>query len=288
VSQAIEALEVFALPGEAVFPESIGVDLATGDAYVGSLADGTIYRIVRSGDVSVFSPAGAGGRASVAGIKVDSAGRLWAAGGYDGVLNVYDLSDGSLLARRDVGSRPSCVNDIAFGPDGTGYVTDSFVPTLFGVDVESLEMEAFVDLEQHGMPWPEGLNLNGVILAPDGEHLVTCQTNLGRFWRVALATGQVDEVTVEGGPLEHCDGLAISGSTLYVAVNAKGEIHVADLSPDGATASVRQVLTCEAFAFPTAVAVLDERLLVVNGQLDKIGGSPSLPFTVAAVAAEND
>jgi hypothetical protein len=31
------------------------------------------------------------------------------------------------------------------------------------------------------------------------------------------------------------------------------------------------------------VAVRDERLLVVNGQLDRMGGTPRLPFTVVAI-----
>jgi sugar lactone lactonase YvrE len=284
VSEAVEALEVFALPGGAVFPESIGVDPATGESYVGSLADGTIYRIAASGEVSVFSPAGAGGRTSVAGVKVDPAGRLWTAGGYDGTLDIYELPGGTLLARCDVGSRPSCVNDIAFTPDGTAYVTDSFVATLFRVDPRSLDLEPWVDLEQQGVPWPEGLNFNGIVLTPDGEHLVACQTNLGRFWRISLASGDVDEVALDDGPLEHSDGLAISGSTLFIAVNAHNRIQVADLSPDGATARIRRTLTSEAFAFPTAIAIRDRQLLVVNGQLDKMGGSPSLPFTVAVIA----
>ena len=284
MNQAVEAVEVFILPGEAVFPESIGVDSASGDAYAGSLVDGTIYRIARSGDVSVLSAAGAGGRRSVAGVKIDPVGRLWAAGGYGGTLDVYELPEASLLARLDVGSQPSCVNDIAFGRDGTGYVTDSFVPTLFRVDPRSLEMETWVDLEGQGVPWPGGLNLNGIILTPDGEHLVACQTNLGRFWRISIASAEVAEVAMEGGPIEHADGLAISGSTLLIAVNARNEIHVADIAPDGSTARVQRVLTSDAFAFPTAVAVREDQLLIVNGQLDKIGGSPSLPFSVAAIA----
>jgi Cu-Zn family superoxide dismutase len=288
VSELVEALEVFALPGEAVFPESIGIDPRSGDAFAGSLADGTIYRISGSGDVSLFSAAGAGGRASVAGVKIDPDGRLWAAGGYEGTLDVYELPGGSLLARCDVGSRPSCVNDIAFAADGTAYVTDSFLPTLFRVDPRSLEIEPWVDLSAQGLPWPEGLNLNGIIITPDGEHLVACQTNLGRFWRVSLSSGKVDEVALGGGPLEHCDGLAVSGSTLYVAVNARNEIHVAELSPDGSSATVQRVLSCEAFAFPTAIAVRDESLLVVNGQLDKMGGSPALPFTVVEIARPGD
>jgi hypothetical protein len=112
---------------------------------------------------------------------------------------------------------------------------------------------------------------------------VACQTNLGRFWQVSLATGQVEEVALQGGPLEHCDGMALSGSTLYVAINARHRVAVIDLAEDGATGSVRTILRSDAFAFPTAVAVHDDRLLVVNGQLDEMGGSPRLPFTVVAI-----
>jgi Cu-Zn family superoxide dismutase len=279
------AVQTFELPGRAVFPESVGVDPATGDAYVGSLADGALYRLTSAGEVALWSPAGADERRSVAGVKVDSDGRLWAAGGYDGTLHVYDLAGRRLLARLDVGARPSCVNDIAFGPSGEVYVTDSLISLLFRVDGEPPAIEPWVDLAEQGVPWSDGLNLNGIVLTGERRHLVTCQTNLGRLWRVALATGQVDEVTLRGGPLEHCDGMALSDSTLYVAVNAHNRIAVIDLADDGATGSVQTVLTSDAFAFPTAVAMHHDRLLVVNGQLDKLGGAPRLPFTVVAIPA---
>lgn len=278
------ALEIFELPGRAVFPESVGVDAATGDAYVGSLADGTLYRLTALGAVEVFSEPGAGERTSVAGVKVDSRRRLWAAGGYDGTLFVYELADGSQLACGDVGARPSCVNDIAFGPGGEGYVTDSLVSVLFRVDADSLALAPWVDLAEQGVPWDDGLNFNGIVLTPDSQHLVACQTNLGRFWRVSLGTGQVDEVKLEGGPIEHCDGLAAVGAKLYVAVNARNEIVEVALAQDGSSGRVERVIRSDAFAFPTAVAVASDRLLVVNGQLDKMGGEPSLPFTVVAIA----
>ena len=100
---------------------------------------------------------------------------------------------------------------------------------------------------------------------------------------MALETGRVREVELEGGPLEHCDGLALSGSTLYAAINARNLIAVIDLADDGASGLVRTTLRSDAFAFPTAVAVQGERLLVVNGQLDRMGGAPQLPFTVVAI-----
>ncbi len=279
-------VQAFSLPGDTVFPESVGLDAATGDAYAGSLADGTVYRLARTGEVEPWSAGGQDGRTSVAGVKVDARRRLWAAGGYDGTLWVYDIASRALLARLDVGTRPSCINDITFGPDGTAYVTDSLIPVLFRAAGEPFAIEPWVDLRAQGIPWPDGLNLNGIVLTPDSCHLVACQTNLGRFWRVEIATGTVREVDLDGGPLPHCDGLAISGSTLYVAVNAANLVAVLELSPDGARGRVDRLRTCEVFAFPTAVAVRGDQLLVVNSQLDKMGGGPRLPFTVVAVDAK--
>jgi hypothetical protein len=45
------------------------------------------------------------------------------------------------------------------------------------------------------------------------------------------------------------------------------------------------ILRSDAFAIPTAIAALDDRMLVVNGQLDKMGRVPQLPFTVVAIDA---
>ena len=74
------AVQTFELPGEAVFPESVGVEPASGDAYVGSLADGALFRLRGDAEVELWSAAGADERTSVAGVKIDARGRLWAAG----------------------------------------------------------------------------------------------------------------------------------------------------------------------------------------------------------------
>ena len=277
------AVHTFELPGEAVFPESVGVDPATGDAYVGSLADGALYRLSGATEVEVWSPAGADERKSVAGVKLDSQGRLWAAGGNEGTLHVYDLATRSLVVELDVGASPSCVNDIAFGPAGEAYVTDSLISLLFRVAGATPAIEPWIDLAEQGVPWAEGLNFNGIVLTPDRRHLVACQTNLGRLWQISLDTGQLSEVALDGGPLEHCDGMVLSGSTLYVAVNAFNRIAVVELEPDGAAGRVGTILRSDAFAFPTAVAVRDGRLIVVNGQLDEMGRAPQLPFTVVEI-----
>ena len=276
--------QTYELPGNAVFPESIGVDAEAGDAYVGSLGDGTLYRLRRDRlTAEIFSPGGADGRGSVAGVKIDPSGRLWAAGGYDGTLWIYDLKRRELLGRLELAEPPTCVNDIAFGPGGRGFVTDSFVPYLFRVDADSLAVERWVDLKAEGVPWPDGLNLNGIVLTGDGRHLVSCQTNTGRLWRISLDSGRVEEVEVQGGPFEHADGLARDGSLLYVAINAGQQVAVLEVRDTGATAALRTILRSDAFAFPTAVARRGDELLVVNAQLDKMNSAPELPFTVVAI-----
>ena len=68
------ARDVFALPGNAVFPESVGVDPRDGAAYVGSLADGTLYRAKSPRTVEIVSAGGTDGRGSVAGVKFDALG----------------------------------------------------------------------------------------------------------------------------------------------------------------------------------------------------------------------
>jgi superoxide dismutase, Cu-Zn family len=281
---AARVVGMYELPGDAVFPESVGVDAATGEAYVGSLADGALYKLTTGGRTELWAEGGQHGRGSVAGVKVDDRGRLWAAGGNDGTLRVYDLRTRVLVACLDTGARPSLVNDIAFGPDGGAYVTDSLIPALFMARDEPFALERWADLAAGGVPWPGGLNFNGLVLTADRRHLVACQTNLGRFWRIGLPSREISEVALEGGPLVHCDGLAITGSALYVAVNARNLVAVVDLADDGSAGRVTGLLRSDAFAFPTAVAVSGRRLLVVNGQLDKMGGQPRLPFTVAAVA----
>lgn len=68
-----------------------------------------------------------------------------------------------------------------------------------------------------------------------------------------------------------------------MAVNARNELHILDLATYGSSATSKSILTSEDFAFPTALAVRNEELLVVNAQLDKMGSTPSLPFTIVAI-----
>jgi Cu-Zn family superoxide dismutase len=45
----------------------------------------------------------------------------------------------------------------------------------------------------------------------------------------------------------------------------------------------KRSFTDKTFMFPTTAALAKGRLLVVNSQFDKRGGTPDLPFTVSSV-----
>src|SRR5215213_1323552 len=124
---------VFALAGGGGFPEGIAYDEATGDFYVGSTIDGTIYRgNVETGKVEVFVP-GQPGRVAV-GLALDDSGRLFVAGGETGAVAVYDTATRQILLEVANGLAPNTfLNDVAISPTGDAYITDSFNPTLYRI-----------------------------------------------------------------------------------------------------------------------------------------------------------
>jgi hypothetical protein len=77
----------YVLPGEAVYPEGIAYDPKTGDFYVGSTTDGTIFKQnagLDEGEAEVLLEPGGDGRDTAVGTKVDDRQRLFIAGGDTG------------------------------------------------------------------------------------------------------------------------------------------------------------------------------------------------------------
>lgn len=85
----------------------------------------------------VWLAEGVDGRTTARGITVDRAGRVYIAGGPNSVQSggpdfwVYSPR-GRLLAALRVGVADPFLNDVASGPDGAAYVTNSNAPWSFG------------------------------------------------------------------------------------------------------------------------------------------------------------
>jgi sugar lactone lactonase YvrE len=170
------------------FPEGIASGRGS-TFYVGSLADGSIYRgDYRSGEGEVFTES-AGPFATI-GLTVDRRGRVWAAGGTSGTGRVYDGRTGELLATYPFnGPLESFINDVIVTHDAAWF-TDSGTrnspdpanfqfagePRLFKVPLGrggKLPEPGAVEELPVAMPDIAFPNLNGIETTPDNGALMS-------------------------------------------------------------------------------------------------------------------
>ncbi|WP_415977072.1 superoxide dismutase [Rhodococcus sp. 077-4] len=297
-SQSPSNATVYNLPGSGVFPE--GITVADDTFYVTSTSDGSVFRgTVGSPNVEVFLPGGADGRTGAAGIDtaddddlIDRAQYLVIAGGATGKVWVYDRNSGGLAATftNGLGADATFLNDVAIADNGDAYVTDSRSPVLYRIPfgqmtdgVQDGPLEPFVNFDGTPFVYGEGFNANGIVENDNESALIVVQSSTGNLYRIDKATKEVVQVDMGGATLTNGDGLETDDDTLYVVRNRDGLIAEVDLNDDGRSGSVTGEITDASFAYPTTVAAVDDRLLVVNSQFDKRGGAPVEPFTVSSV-----
>jgi len=286
--QGRERPSAYALPGDAVFPEGIATGPG-GAFYVSSTTDGTIFRgDVREPQAGVLSPGGTDGRTTAVGLRTDRSGRrLFVAGGATGRAWVLSTRTGRTLAALDSGVREGTfVNDVAVARDAA-YFTDSRRPVLLRARLRRGgavgPLRAWLDLAGTPLAYREGFNANGIVSARGGRVLLVVQSNTGLLFRVDTATREVERVDLGGARLTNGDGMLLVGRTLYVVRNQQRLVVPVRLRRDLRSGEVGEGATSDALRFPTTVARDGRRLLLVNSQFDRRGGTPELPFTVAAI-----
>lgn len=281
----------FPLPGKAVYPEGVAYDPATGDFFVGSTTDGTVFRgnVGEPGtEAETFLEPGADGRSTAIGMKVDDQGLLFVAGGDAGRMFVYDTNTGGLVDRFESGADATFVNDVALTPDGSAFFTDSANPELYRVFPDSsggYEAESYLNFEGTPAEYTEDFNLNGIASTPDGRYLIVVNSGSGQLFRIDTGTKEVVQIETGGADLTNGDGLLLEGRTLYVVRNQDERIVPVELSADYLSGSAGESFTDDSLMYPTTIAAYDGRLLAVNSQFDasESGTDPELPFTVSGI-----
>ena len=288
--QEASGAERYVLPGEQVFPEGVAYRSDTGDFYVGSTTDGTVFQgnVERgSKEAEVFLEPESDGRTTAIGMEVDEEGRLFIAGGATGRIFIYDAESGDQIRRLDTpDAGATFLNDVAVTPDGDAYFTDSMRPVLFRVPstVDGVgDAEPWLNFEETPAEYQEGFNFNGIDATEDGRYLVAVQSNTGELFRIDTESKEVIEINLGRDTLTNGDGLLLDGRTVYVVRNEQALIVPVTLSGEYLTGEVRESFTDPSFAYPTTIAKTDGCLLVVNSQFDKQEGDAKLPFTVSNI-----
>jgi len=279
----------YILPGNAVFPEGVAYDQRSGNVFVSSTTDGTIFRgDVTSETLTPFLAGNTDGRTTAIGLAVDDRGRLYVAGGGTGLVFVYDGATGALLAKLATGASPTFINDIVIAPDGSAYVTDSQSPFIYRIVSDAsgnFSLERWLNFTGTAFVQLPGFNANGIEVTPNGRYLIVIQSNTGKLFRIDVATKAVTQIDVGGATFPNGDGILLQGSALYILQNAQGLLVELRLDVANATATLVGSTSDPSFAFPTSLDFARGRLLVVNSQFNRRGPglTPTLPFTVSVV-----
>lgn len=205
-----------------LYPEGIEYD-ADGERFlITSLTRGTVTEVFDDGTFDVFIEDD--DIISAIGIHIDTeADRILVAGSDPGagsgtseetvnvtaMLGIYDLETGERLHLVDAGALlpegGHFANDIAVDPDGNAYLTDSFSPVIYKVDMDG-NAEIFLQDEMFA---GEGFGFNGIDYHPDG-YLLAVTLNTGLVVKIPLDSPEDFSVVEMEEPLLGADGINLT------------------------------------------------------------------------------
>lgn len=273
--------EVIALPN-GFQPE--GIALGNGPtAYVGSLADGSIYSAeLGTGAGGILIP-GASGLLAVGMDFEKRSGYLFVAGGTNGDGRVYDTKTGALIASLSFGG--GFINDVIVTQEAA-FFTDSFSANLFKVPLTPQgAAPGTVEILPLTGDWVQVVstfNANGIVATPDSRTLIVVNSSTGTLYSVDPDTGFATEIDLGGADVLNGDGLVLRGNTLYVVQGQQNQVAVFTLSPDLSTATLTAVLTDSDLDTPSTAVQFGPWLYAVNARFGTPAG-PDVPYNIVRV-----
>jgi sugar lactone lactonase YvrE len=273
-----------------LYPETLEYDPGRDAFLLSSFRQGAIYAVDRAGNTSrvVDDPR----LCSVLGIALDvKRRRLWAVNSDVGAcakpssagpkhlaaVGVFDLATGTPeryvdLAPLSTGDH--LLNGIALDAAGNAYVTDSFAPVIYKLDAGGNAAVFLTDARFSG----PGINLNGLVVHPDGYLLVIKKSD-GTLFKVPLANPAAFSPVMTDAPLAGGDGVLLAGERDLVIISNK----VPDMASNSALAlhsddgwvtaklSARQPL---GDVYPTTAVLRNGELFVVYSKLNALIQAP--------------
>lgn len=223
----IRSTPAAALPDSTFWPEGVDYDPRTGNYYLASIRQRTLAEVTPRGKVRLLWKASRAGMGAMFGVRVDTAhGVLWATtsaapqspgyaaadSGVAALLRIR-IDDGTIEQRWDLPIVPGghVLGDLALGPNGTVYFTDSNQPFLYILASGSENLQRISS--------PLFRSLQGVAPAPDGQAVYVADYSHG-ILRYDLATRSVTRLEdAPGSTSLGCDGIVWYRGSIIVVQN---------------------------------------------------------------------
>jgi len=290
------------VPGERIFPESL-TSAKDGTVIIGSIGTRQIFR-VKPGAASaeVWISPGTDGMASIFGVFADDrSSTLYAcsnafgppggAATAPGTLYTFDLKTGAPKGHYPFPTSGALCNDIAVGPDGSAYATDTNNMEVVRLKKGATALEVWAGNGGFG---PKGGVLDGIAIL--GNRVLAGTLFTSKLFSVPIqpdgSAGKVTEVNLDRG-IDRPDGIRSFGKDTLLVVEGGSNGHPGRLSKvklagdTGTATEVKQGYPDGAVAVTvvgTTAYVLEGQLAALMGRPNQSGPAPDpKPFHATAV-----
>jgi sugar lactone lactonase YvrE len=268
------------------FPESLS-STSDGSLYIGSLAKGEVLKAAKgAATAEVWIQPGANGLQRVLGVLADpKSGTLWvcsskqAPQGAPTALKAFDLKTGAAKGSYAFPGDNTLCNDIAVGPDGTAYATDTIVGTIMRLKKGAAALDV----------WAKDPKLAGIdgIAFGDPSTIYINTVTTGHLFRIPVgkdgAAGDITPIQ-PSQTLTSPDGMRSLAKNEFLLIEGAGRLDHVTVDGDNAKIEVLK----DGFNGPTAVTQVGNTAWVLEGKL-KYMNDPKFkdqdpgPFKVYAV-----
>lgn len=271
---------------EKPFPESL-TSTSDGALIIGSVTKSEIFRAQKgAATAEVWIKPGTNGLQRILGVFADqNSGTLWVCSdklppnGAPSALKTFDLKTGAPKGSYDFPGDNSLCNDIAIGPDGAAYATDTIANRVMRLKKGAAALDVWIKDDKLA-------GADGIAFGDDHTIYVNSVTT-GRLFRMSVGKDG-SAVAVEqikpSQELSRPDGMRTLGKNEFLLIEGVGRLDRVTIKGDDAKIEVLK----DGFNGPTAVTQTGNIAWVLEGKLNYLN-DPKLkdqdpgPFKAYAV-----
>ncbi|MDR7211611.1 SMP-30/gluconolactonase/LRE family protein [Flavobacterium piscis] len=285
-----------------LYPEGIDYDSKNEKFLFSSLHKGAVYALNTKGELSVFAtssqlvlPTGVytdeiRNRLIVANADLGiSQKSTEGSAGSVATVSIFNLTSGALIKEIDLKNftpnAGSCPNDIAVDLQGNIYITDSFSPIIYKLNLNYLpSVFATNTLFQ---PAPNEFGLNGIVFHPNG-YLLVAKTDNSKLFKISLSN-PTNITEVKGAAFSYPDGIELDKNNNLVLVEnglGMGKTYTFSSTNNWTSATKISETNIGKEDFPTtATLASDGNVYVISSKLGNLlsGDKSQSAYTVQSI-----